>query len=729
MASVLLVTLSDLIGQSRPSAFGEMVSIDLPEMLDRGVVVPSRTPDSTVVVLWNRRSGRVLVATTDTFRFVWSFRPLAGVPVFSNLQVADVDQDGSSDLFFIDRVSRTIRIATHWLSVDSLSRFMTIGTPVAPTRVLIRDVNGDRFPDLLVFDENEPGMHLILNREGRRWQVGRTIAPELPVRDAAITYLNNDEIPDLITFDWVRSEFHTLYGVGNGRFLDQGLYRSASGADQIILAEPRPDEPIRFMAVQRAPGEIAYWTMDERGDLALRHRVVTDGVIQAAFLLATNGGGEVNLASLLPSGVLRVHHFESSREHVEIVESGLPERTAWAFALPIVGTEESDVLTLVPEQLTALLLRSGRRMVSWSDSLWFSVGVRPEGVTVKDLDGNGSMDIVVANRRSSNLSIIWGPDSLWRPAQVQVEVPRDVAAVSARAATAGVVRFVATHPQSKTISANDLAMSDHSVESTELPVPGIPEWAEERTAINSSRSLSSINQTTSGAMSISVFEPIRTETYLERGLSLSPPATLLGATFEDIDRDSVADLIMVFKPDDTTNISIGIAYGDSLFSMRRRTHFQEFPLTSAQRAYVWTADLNADSVLDIVVVFPRSAQTIYTLLGGEDTSFALPMAVDTAIRIESRSRFRVADVDGDGYPDLLAHVARRGGVGWWRNDGAGSWSVWKTLVRVRDVGGIDVADLNGDGHPDLILTRPEWGVVAIYDGPAAILRELPMEEP
>lgn len=289
--------------------------------------------------------------------------------------------------------------------------------------------------------------------------------------------------------------------------------------------------------------------------------------------------------------------------------------------------------------------------------------------------------------------------------------------------------MVTTHPSVPSIAAIDLSLADHSVETTELPVPGTPDWAQEEILVGSARSLTSINQARPNSVNISVFAPLRSETYLERGLSLSAPATLLGATFKDMDADSVADLVMVFRPDDTTHVSIGIAFGDSVFSMRRRTTSQEFSDSTAQRAYIWAADVNADSLQDIVVVFPRTAQAVYVLINQRDTMFAPPIVVDSTVRLESRSRFRVADLDGDGYPDLIAHIVRRGGVGWWKNDGTGHFSEWQTLVSARDVGGIEVADINGDGHPDLIVTRPEWGAVSIYDGPSAVLRSRPEVQP
>ncbi len=729
VAAALVITAPAALGQSMPGSFGELVPLDLPEVVDRGIFVFAWPGDSAAILLWNQRSGRVLLAVGDSLRRHWRFQPIPGTPAFSEIQSADVDRDGSPELLFIDRTSRTIHVAREWAGGDTLRSLAVVASPVTPSRVIVADVNGDGFPELLVFDENEPGIQLLLNRGGRRWQPGRVIAPDLPVRDAVLTYLNNDEIPDLIAFDWVRSELHTLYGVGSGRFLDQGLYRSETGADRILLADPRSDEPVRFLMVQNAPGEVAYWSMDDRGDLARRHRIVTGGVVRSSFLVTLDARGDADLVTLLPSGVLRVHHFATDREDVETIEAGVPERAQWAFPIPVPGQSRIDVMTLVPEQLTAILLRSGQPLRSWEDSVWLSVGARPEGLVAADLNADGHPDLAVANRGSQRVSVVWGGTGDSVPPQMQIDVPRDVAGIAGGAVEKGVVRLVTTHPDARLVAAIDLDVSDHSVTTTELPVAGTPEWAVETLTGPNRHSLTVEHRSTASNVGVSVFEPIRPETYLERGLTLSAPASLLGAAVEDVDGDGLVDLIMVYKPDDTTEVSLGVAYSDSSFTMRRRTTFQEFPVRSAQRAYVWTSDVNADSLQDLVVVFPRTAQCIYTLLGQQDSTFGAPELVDSSVRIESRSRFTAADMDGDGFADIVAQVTRRGGVGWWKNKGDGTFQPWKILVSARDIGGVAVADMNGDTRPDLIVTRSDWGAVVVYDGPSLIQRAQSEQEP
>jgi hypothetical protein len=289
-----------------------------------------------------------------------------------------------------------------------------------------------------------------------------------------------------------------------------------------------------------------------------------------------------------------------------------------------------------------------------------------------------------------------------------------------------IIRFVTTHPENRSVAIHEMDRSDQSITSTTLPVQGIPEWAAD--IESDPAEMAVIHASSASSIGVSLFEPIRSETYLEHNLSLSSPSVLLGALVRDADHDGRPDLLMVYKPDDSSGVSVGIAYGDSVMSMRRRSIEQEFLFQAGQRAWLWSADVNADSLQDLLVVFPRVHQALYVLPGRVDTLIASPILVDSAVRIPSRRVVRLADVDGDSIPDIVAFVPSRGGVGWWKGTGAAVFAPWTLLIPLRDIGGIAVADVSGDAHPELIVTRPTWGSVSIYDARALIRRALPPAE-
>ncbi len=727
-AAVLLTVLAwNMQSQTWSAAVAELRLVDLPEVVDRGTTVMPWSGDSAAVVLWNSLSGRLVFGVCDADRKSWHFRRYVVPTTFRDVRVADLDGDAQPDLLLIDPSGRSIRVASGWIGTDTIRPTYSIPCPVTPSRVIVADLTLDGSPDILLFDENDPGIHLLVNRGGRRWQPGRTIAPDVPVRDAAVAFLNNDEIPDLIAYDWVRSEFHTLYGVGSGRFLDQGVFRCASAVDRLLFSVPRLDEPVRFLTIELARGDITYWAVDEAGELAERARASLGSVIRSSFVVSWNRRGSAEFGLLLTGGrFVRVGASAGASPSLEIVDVGVPERAAWAFSMPRATMGQSDIMVLAPDQLTAVSLRSPDDPATFADSSWWSAGVRPEAVETADLDGDGRSELMVGNRGSRRIDMLWSGRQPERPAGIEVAL--DAATIGARRLSSSVVRFVTTHPASRAVSIQDLDRGDQSITSATLPVQGTPEWAEE--IAGDPAPLVVVHATSPADVGVSMFEPIRPETYLEQSLSLSSPSVLLGASLGDADGDGRPDLMMVYKPDDTSDVAVGIAYGDQEMSMRRRSLLREFPVRSAQRAWIWSVHLDPDTLLDLVVAFPRSHQAVYVLRGQSDSLVGSPMLIDSEVRVPSRSSMRLADLDGDSLLDLVAFVPVRGGVGWWKGDGRGGFSPWKLLISAGDVAGIAVADVTGDGNTDLVITRPSWGAVTIYDAGSVLRRNSsPMVSP
>jgi hypothetical protein len=73
-----------------------------------------------------------------------------------------------------------------------------------------------------------------------------------------------------------------------------------------------------------------------------------------------------------------------------------------------------------------------------------------------------------------------------------------------------------------------------------------------------------------------------------------------------------------------------------------------------------------------------------------------------------REGFRIADMNGDGHPDIVHGPARKqpGPPVIFLGDGKGTWTQWKEArfpSLPYDYGDVEVADFNGDGHLDIAL--------------------------
>lgn len=83
-----------------------------------------------------------------------------------------------------------------------------------------------------------------------------------------------------------------------------------------------------------------------------------------------------------------------------------------------------------------------------------------------------------------------------------------------------------------------------------------------------------------------------------------------------------------------------------------------------------------------------------------------------------REGFRIADLNGDGHPDLVHGPPRKqlGPPVIFLGDGKGSWTRWKEArfpVLPYDYGDVEVADFNRDGHLDLALAIHLHGIVVL----------------
>ena len=111
--------------------------------------------------------------------------------------------------------------------------------------------------------------------------------------------------------------------------------------------------------------------------------------------------------------------------------------------------------------------------------------------------------------------------------------------------------------------------------------------------------------------------------------------------------------------------------------------------------------------------------------GATDRLTFQPFGKGLPARGQWRNGFKVADMNGDGHPDIVHGPARKGGrePNIFLGDGKGGWQRW---AEVRfpplpyDYGDVAVADLNGDGRQDLAFAVHLRGlIVLVADGPAS----------
>jgi hypothetical protein len=130
-----------------------------------------------------------------------------------------------------------------------------------------------------------------------------------------------------------------------------------------------------------------------------------------------------------------------------------------------------------------------------------------------------------------------------------------------------------------------------------------------------------------------------------------------------------------------------------------------------------TADMNDDGIPDLVVISPQDC-TVDVITVDADGNFTL-LTPQIFSDITQMSSIAIADVNGDGIPDVIITDASgsAAGVRILSNDGHGGLTADVGYASEPTSGSgpasVTVADINGDGFPDLITANGSDGTVSV----------------
>ena len=583
-------------------------------------------------------------------------------------------------------LAQHLQAGTYFLTVSAqagagdyqlTSEVIPASTPSAPLassgpRSVLADVNGDGFLDLIAVDNGTATVGVSLGNGDGTFRPQHSYAAGVFVPNLlAVADVNGDGRADLIVSSSGDKKVNVFLGNGDGTF-------------QSAITTP--------LAVQPGTLVAADLTGDGKADLVF-------GADDSIAVLVSRGDGTFQAQAPVPGPA-----FPGAVAAVADVNGdGKPDLVVTNFGSPFQSGHSVSVL-----------LGNGDGSLQAQQS--FTVGSQPDAVAVADLDGNGKPDLVVANSADNTVSVLrnttpTGATTITFEAQQAFAVgtqPNSVAAADVNGD--GQLDLIVANEMSNNVSVLLANGGSFQPQRTFAAGGGAVLAAVADVNGDGKPDLLVTNFPASGASVLlgngdgSFVEPQSFATGLEPTALVADELQRNGKYVPlDVNGDGRSDLVVLNAGDNTIGVFLG--NGDGSFQPQRA--FAVNPSTTT----VLAADVNGDGRTDLVVASTSiNNGTVGVLLGNGDGTFQPEHSFSTGTGLVALA---IADVTGDGKPDLLLSYLFKSVVSVLPGKGDGTFGPPRTVPVSGDPTSLAAQDVNGDSRPDIIFADFVAGKVSV----------------
>ncbi len=585
-----------------------------------------------------------------------------------------------------------------------------VGT--SPRSVVTADFNRDGKPDVAVANSGTNNVSILLGNGDGTFAAAVDYGVGVFPSFIASADFNSDGKLDLVVSNRDDDNVSILLGSGSGTFGTAAAYAVGSGPLSIAIGDFNRDSKPDVAVASAGSSNVSILLGDGNGALTGRLDYNIGRALSFVAAGEFNGDGMLDLAvvdygsavSILPG--LGNGTFDPALSAPII--TGPVSVTVGDFNGD--GNADLAVPTEVPAtDDVAILIGNGD--YTFKNAVYYATEKDPTLVSIADFDGDGKVDLAVANNSSAVSILIGNGDGTFSS-------PFNFAA--------GAKVFSATTADFDGDGKIDVAVGDIADNKLSILLnAGIcyEQCGRFGTAVNyvlgtqpGSVTVGDINgdgkldavAVHNGAGNVSILLGNGTGSFTTVGtVSVGASAGPYGATIGDFDRDGKSDLAV-------TNIqaqSVSILLGDGAGNFSAPTNYPTF----GQVTDLAIGDFNGDGMADLVVANFSSLRLIL-FIGNGDGTFDPPVTINTGSRPDG---IVVADFNGDGRADIAAtsnnFTGPSNNVVVLLGNGNGTFAPAVNYTVGANPVAIDAGDFNDDGKPDLAVTS-QSNVISILIG-------------
>ena len=631
--------------------------------------------------------------------------------------VGDLNGDGKADLITANGTANNVSV--FFGNGDGTFRSKAdYAVGLQPAGAAIADFNGDGKPDIAVSNENSNGISVLLNKGDGTFAVGATLTMSGP-QSVIAADLNGDGKLDLAAIGY-NSRASIFFGVGDGTFQPGPVTINACCSSGFVAGDFNGDGKTDLVVgsyVDLNNGDGSFGFSSAAGE---------DYGYASGDL---NGDGKADLVGADKAGIyIFLGNGDGTfQPPVTYTTDSAPASVTLADTN---GDGKLDVIVANGSSNTiSVFLGNGDG--SFRPAVSYNVGTNPQSVVAGDFNGDGRTDLAVANSGDNTITILLGAKYVPSPAPATVTYS-----------------ITGNGKQDLSVYYPGLGGYQYSLLSagngtyTSVPTAGIGAFDTVLQADFNGDAKSDMlfYSTTTGAFKIGLGDGTGHFTYTSSNISPGYNVIARG----DFNHDGKTDLLLYRQSDGAAYV--GLSNGDGTFNFLSQTFSPGFTTvavadyngdgisdvilynnqTPPYVAYylpgdgtghfgsgsslffgpgysVYPADLNADGKSDFILYRPADG-TVFVAIGN-GTSFTYHYLLYSP----GFTSFKIGDVNGDGFPDLVLYNNVNANGYLLLGDGAGNFPTGFSLFFGPGMDFVDLRDFNGDGKQDVLLYRTADG--------------------
>ena len=577
------------------------------------------------------------------------------------VQAVDVNSDSKPDIIVASRSTYNVIVLLNMGNLMfTLPTMYATGVASLPSCIQTADVNGDTKPDILVtnYGSNTLGIFLNLGNGTFSAQTRYPTGDHSSTISVTTADLNGDNKLDIILANYDAGSVGVLLNTGNGMFPSQTDYSTGLNS-----------------------GPISVSSADVNGDNK------TD-IIVANFDSATIG-------VLLNMG-------NGTFTSQTIYSTGNASGPRSLVAADINGDHKLDMI--VSNRLAhnvGVFLNVGNGIFTNQTIYSTGDGSSPVSVVTADINSDNMLDIIVANTQSDNIGIYLNVANGMFTNPITYTTgygssPRSAVAVDLNGdSTLDII--VANHDTDNVgvlLNMGNLIFTSQTMYSTGLnsgPQSAI-------TADVNSDNRPDIIVANEGSNSVGVFLNIGNGSFTRQAsYSTAYGSRSYSVATADINGDSKPDIVVANYGGD----NIGVLFNNGNSTFRRQTTYSTG--SNSQPSSVITVDVNGDNKIDVVVA-NSDGSNIGVLFNLGNGTLTIQTTYSTGDGSSSRS-LTTADMNGDNKPDIIVGNSGTDNVGVLLNLGDGTFALPTTYSTGYGSfpQSVTTADVDRDGKPEIIV--------------------------